>query len=137
MFLKMSMSIYDKMSLITQREADEDKLYSVFFGHEPIQPMIEKICDYMMSLNLPSRYSTVVEKVRHTNARDPKIAMIMFAMWLCPELNLQEGSQPRRSEPFMENIERICLDLLKGKHLSVQEFVDHAVTDYLTTPKRK
>lgn len=124
------------MEQITQREAEEDKLYSVFFGHEPIQPVIDKICDYLNALNLPPRYNRVVEKVRYTHSRDPKIAIILFALWLCPELKLHEGSQPRRCEPFMEKIERCCVSLLKGLHLSVQEFVDHAVTDYITTPKR-
>lgn len=121
--------------MITQREAEEDKLYSIFFGHEPLQPVIEKICDHICALQLPRRYSTVVEKVRATNSREPKLAMILFALWLFPELEIEKGSQPRRYEPFMDKIERTCVDLLKGKHLSVQEFVDHAVTDYIVTPK--
>ena len=118
-----------------QREADEDHLYAMFFGHATMQPDIEKIYAHLMKLPLEKRYKDVLNKVRATHNRMPKLAMILFALWLCPELNLEKGSNPMRSEPFVANIQRACMDMLKGKHLSLQDFVVHTLTDYIVTPK--
>lgn len=120
---------------LEQREADEDKLYAMFFGHAPMQPCIERIHAYLMRQPLEIRYKNVLDKVRECHNREPKLALILFAMWLCPELKLEQGSNPMRSEPFMRHIQRTCMEMLKGKHLSMQEFVVHALTDYIVTPK--
>ena len=118
-----------------QREADEDRLYAMFFGHASMQSDIERIHAHLMKLPLEKRYKDVLAKVRATHSRMPKLAMILFALWLCPELKLEKGSNPMRSEPFVANIQRACMDMLQGKHLSLQDFVVHTLTDYIVTPK--
>ena len=43
-----------------QREADEDHLYAMFFGHANMQPEIERIYAHMMKLPLEKRYKDVL-----------------------------------------------------------------------------
>ena len=126
---------FNEKEAMEQREADEDILYAIFFGHKPLQPYIQKIHQHIMAMPLETRYKDVLDNVFNTHDRMPKIAMILFALWLCPELKLEEGSNPMRSEPFLAKIQRACMQMLEGKHLSLQEFVVHTVTDYIVTPK--
>ena len=118
-----------------QQQADEDHLYAIFFGHASMQSDIEKIYAHLMKLPLDKRYKDVLNKVRSSHSRMPKLAMILFALWLCPELKLEKGSNPAQAEPFLANIQCTCMDMLKGRHLSLQEFVVHTLTDYIVTPK--
>lgn len=126
---------FNEKEAMEQREADEDLLYAMFFGRKPLQPHIEKIYQHLATIPLEKRYKDVLDKVLSTHSRMPKICMILFALWLCPELKLEEGSNPMRYEPFLEKIQRACMDMLEGKHLSLQEFVIETVTDYIVTPK--
>ena len=128
------MSFAEK-DLLEQREAEEDELYAVFFGHKDIQPMVDEICKHLSTLNLPSRYQDVVTKVMEKHDRMPKLAIILFAIWLCPELKLGKNAQPRRFEPFEEKIQEMCMRILKGEMLSLQDFVCNTLTDYIVTPK--
>ena len=118
-----------------QQEADEDHLYAIFFGHASMQPDIDAIYEHLMKLKLEKRYEDVLIKVQASHNRMPKLAMILFALWLCPELKLEKGSNPMRSEPFLANIQRACMEMLEGKHLSLQDFVTNTLTDYIVTPK--
>ena len=118
-----------------QQAADDDHLYAMFFGHSSTQSTIEKIYAHLIKLPLEKRYKDVLDKVRASHNRMPKLAMILFALWLCPELKIEANSNPARSEPFLANIQRACMDMLKGKHLSMQDFVVHTLTDYIVTPK--
>jgi hypothetical protein len=118
-----------------QQQADEDHLYAIFFGHASMQPDIEKIYTHLMKLPLEKRYKDVLDKLHTSHNRMPKLAMILFALWLCPELKLEKGSNPAKAEPFLANIQRTCMDMLKGRHLSLQDFVVHTLTDYIVTPK--
>jgi len=120
---------------LEEREAEEDELYGIFMGYKNIDPLVERICNHFSEQALEPRYKKVIENVRNSTHRIPKIAIIIFAIWLCPELELGKNAQPRRFEPFEQGIQGICMDILKGKFLSVQEFVTNAVTDYLVTPK--
>ena len=99
---------YDQKQVIEQREADEDELYALFYGYADIQPMVNKICNHMLTLDLNSRYKTIIENVMNKNDRIPKLATIIFAIWLFPELRLGSNAQPRRFEPFERNIQSIC-----------------------------
>lgn len=128
------MSFADK-DLLEQREAEEDELYAVFFGHKDIQPMVSKVCNHLKSINLPPRYQNIVDKVLEKHDRMPKLAIILFGIWLCPELKLGENAQPRRFEPFEAKIQEICMKILKGEMLSLQDFVCNTLTDYIVTPK--
>ena len=128
------MSFTEKETM-EQQEADEDLLYAMFFGHKPLQPHIEKIYQHLSAIPLEQRYKDVLDNVLKTHSRMPKICMILFAMWLCPELKLEEGSNPMRYEPFLAKIQRACMGMLEGKHLSLQDFVVDTVTDYIVTPK--
>lgn len=126
---------FNRKEAMEQREADEDNLYAMFFGHKPLQPHVEKIYQHVINLPLEKRYKDVLDKVFSTHDRMPKLAVILFALWLCPELKLEEGSNPMRYEPFLEKIQRACMHMLEGKHISLQEFVIETVTDYIVTPK--
>ena len=126
---------FDRKHNLEQREAQEDELYGIFFGYMDLTPVVERVCNHLMAQNIEERYKVIIEKVRTNNDRIPKLAIILFAIWLCPELNLGEKAQPRRFEPFKLGIQNICMSILKGKFLSVQEFVTNAITDYIVTPK--
>lgn len=126
---------YEDKDLLEQREAEEDELYAIFFGHKDIQPMVKKICDHLSSLELPKRYQDIVNKVLDKHDRMPKLAIIIFGIWLCPSLKLGEKAQPRRFEPFEANIQNLCMKILKGEMLSLQDFVCNTLTDYIVTPK--
>lgn len=126
---------FNKKHELEEREAAEDELYGIFMGYNCIDPLVEKICNHFEEQPLEPRYKKVIQSVRTTTRRIPKLAIILFAIWLCPELELGKEAQPRRFEPFQAGIQNICMDILKGKFLSVQEFVTNAVTDYIITPR--
>lgn len=128
------MSFAEK-DLLEQREAEEDELYAIFFGHSDIQPMVKKICNHLKSVQLPKRYEDIINKVIEKHDRMPKLAIILFGIWLCPELDLGKNAQPRRFEPFENGIQKLCMEILKGEKLSLQDFVCHTLTDYIVTPK--
>ena len=126
---------YDEKERIEKRNAEEDELYAAFYGHSDIQPIVQRIYAHLQQYNLEPRYMAVLDNVLQKHDRIPKLALIVFAIWLCPSLELGKNSQPRRFEPFYKNIKAICMNILEGRSLSVQEFVRDALTDYLVTPK--
>ena len=126
---------FDQKTKLEEREAQEDELYGIFMGYTNLDELVEKICTHFDQQPLEQRYKRVIQNVRDTQHRIPKLAVILFAIWLCPELEIGKTAQPRRFEPFQAGIQAICMDILKGKFLSVQEFVTNAVTDYIVTPK--
>lgn len=127
---------YDKKQMLEQAEANADELYALFFGYSDVQPIVQRICAHLRTKNLNARYTAILDKILNKNDRIPKLAIVIFAIWLCPELKLGENAQPRRFEPFQKDIHRICMNMLEGRHLSVQDFVTHALTDYLVTPRK-
>lgn len=126
---------YDEKERLEQREADEDDIYAVFFGYKDIQPMVVKIARYLRTVLTEERYLNVVNRVEKDHDRMPKIALVIFAIWLCPELKLGANAQPRRFEPFVQGVQKMCMNILEGRMLSLQEFVGTTVTDYIVTPK--
>lgn len=130
----MHMSFDDKERL-EHREAEEDDIYAIFFGYKDIQPMVTKIAAHLRNVLTDKRYLDIVTKVEMEHDRLPKIALVIFAIWLCPELNLGEHAQPRRFEPFVQGVQKMCMNILEGRLLSLQEFVGNTVTDYIVTPK--
>ena len=130
----MDMSFDDKERL-EQREAEEDDIYAIFFGYKDIQPMVVKITAHLRTVLTEQRYLDIVNKVETEHDRLPKLALIIFAIWLCPELNLGVNAQPRRFEPFLKGVQKMCMNILEGRMLSLQEFVGNTVTDYIVTPK--
>ena len=126
---------FNRKHELEEREAQEDEIYGMFMGYNDLDAVLDKICNHFAKEPLEPRYKKVIENVRTTSHRIPKLAIILFAIWLCPELDLGKNAQPRRFEPFEQGIQAICMNILKGKFLSVQEFVTNAITDYLVTPK--
>ena len=126
---------FDDKERLEQREAEEDDIYAIFFGFKDIQPYVERIRDHLQTVDLGQRYVNIIDKVVTQHDRMPKIALVIFAIWLCPELELGKNAQPRRFEPFLSGVQRMCMDMLEGKMLSLQEFVGNTVTDYIVTPK--
>ena len=137
MWYRMS-SIYDRKMLMDQREAEEDPIYALFFGSSPIQPVIQRICDYVDTLGLSERFLKIISYVRTTQKRIPKLAFILFVMWLFPEQVVEiSKAQPRRIEPFMDHMETVCLNMLQGKYTNLTTWVGHTITDYLVTPNSR
>jgi len=126
---------FDDKERLEQREASEDDIYAIFFGYKDIQPYVVKVVAHMRTVITEKRYLDILKKVETEHDRLPKIALIIFAIWLCPELNLGENAQPRRFEPFVQAIQKMCMNILEGRLLSLQEFVGNTVTDYIVTPK--
>lgn len=131
-FLGMS---FDDKERLEQREAEEDDIYAIFFGYNDIQPTVVKIAKHLRGVLTEKRYLDVVNKVESEHDRLPKLALVIFAIWLCPELQLGKGAQPRRFEPFLQGVQKMCMNILEGRMLSLQEFVGNTVTDYIVTPK--
>ena len=125
---------FDDKERLEHREADEDDIYAIFFGYKDIQPTVVKIAAHLRNVLTEQRYLNIVNKVESEHDRLPKIALVIFAIWLCPELNLGENAQPRRFEPFVKGIQKMCMNILEGRMLSLQEFVGNTVTDYIVTP---
>jgi len=126
---------FDEKERLEHREAEEDDIYAMFFGHKDIQPTIVKIAAHLRTVLTEPRYLNIVNKVETEHDRLPKLALIIFAIWLCPELKLGESAQPRRFEPFVQGVQKMCMNILEGRMLSLQEFVGNTVTDYIVTPK--
>ena len=126
---------FDDKERLEQREAEEDDIYAIFFGYKDIQPTVSKIANHLRTVLTEKRYLDIVNKVEMEHDRLPKIALVIFAIWLCPELNLGENAQPRRFEPFVQGVQKMCMNILEGRLLSLQEFVGNTVTDYIVTPK--
>ena len=126
---------FDDKERLEHREAEEDDIYAIFFGYKDIQPTIVKIASHLRSVLSEERYLNIVNKVEVEHDRLPKLALMIFAMWLCPELKLGKDAQPRRFEPFVKGIQKMCMNILEGRMLSLQEFVGNTVTDYIVTPK--
>jgi hypothetical protein len=126
---------FDDKERLEQREAEEDDIYAIFFGYKDIQPTVVTIAAHLRNVLTEKRYLDIVSKVEIEHDRLPKIALVIFAIWLCPELNLGENAQPRRFEPFVQGVQKMCMNILEGRLLSLQEFVGNTVTDYIVTPK--
>ena len=126
---------FDDKERLEQREAEEDDIYAIFFGYKDIQPTVVKIAKHLRGVLTEQRYLDVVNKVESEHDRLPKLALVIFAIWLCPELELGKGAQPRRFEPFLQGVQKMCMNILEGRMLSLQEFVGNTVTDYIVTPK--
>tara|TARA_B110000858_G_C17809529_1_gene480240 strand:+ start:1778 stop:2167 length:390 start_codon:yes stop_codon:yes gene_type:complete len=126
---------FDDKERLEQREAEEDDIYAIFFGYKDIQPIVVTIAAHLRNVLTEKRYLDIVSKVEIEHDRLPKIALVIFAIWLCPELNLGENAQPRRFEPFVQGVQKMCMNILEGRLLSLQEFVGNTVTDYIVTPK--
>ena len=115
----------------------EDEIYGIFMGYNNLDPLVEKICNHFAEQPL----ETTLQKSHSICSYNALIGFqnsqsFLFAIWLCPELELGKEAQPRRFEPFQAGIQNICMDILKGKFLSVQEFVTNAVTDYHSYSKK-
>ena len=91
---------FNKKEAMEQREAGEDNLYAMFFGHKPLQPHVEKIYQHVINLPLEKRYKDVLDKVFSTHDRMPKLAVILFALWLCPSSNWRRDPTPCATSPF-------------------------------------
>lgn len=126
---------FDNKEMMEHQNAEDDDLFAAFYGYSDLNPMVEKICSHMYTLKLGERYDRVITDILTKNKRTPKLAIIVFAIWLLPKLNIGKNALPRRFEPFQENIKSICMGILEGRSLSIQEFVNNALTDYIVTPK--
>lgn len=126
---------FDDKERLEQREADEDDIYAIFFGYKDIQPFVTRAAAHMRTVLTEKRYLDIINRVEVEHDRLPKLALVIFAIWLCPELNFGENAQPRRFEPFLQGVQKMCMNILEGRMLSLQEFVGNTVTDYIVTPK--
>ena len=130
-------SIYDRKMAMDQRETDEDPLYALFMRPEQMNTVIERVTDAVrLKVRLKERFLNILTYVNDTTNRIPKLAFILYTLWLFPELYPElEASQPRRSEPFMKYLERACLEMLQGRSTNLQAWVGNTITDYIVTPR--
>ncbi len=127
------MSVYDRRQQLRQRETDEDPLLATMYGTADVD--MDKISNHVKQYNLTATERATLERVCKDHRAEPRLFMQMFAMWLAPELNLAEGALPRRFEPFQQALEPMCMDMLEGRIVSLQQFVHHAVGEYVMGPR--
>lgn len=127
------MSVYDQRQQLRQREMDEDPLLALMYGMRDVD--MDKIAAHVKKYKLTARELAILERVVKDHHTEPRLFMQMFGMWLAPELNLAEGALPRRFEPFEKALQSMCMGMLEGRFLSLQEFVHHCVGEYVMGPR--
>jgi len=127
------MSIYDKRQQLRQQQMDDDPLLKVMYGMQDVD--IERILAHVRTYNLTETEQSALDKMQQDSDAAPKLFLLIFAMWLAPELGLTEGALPRRCEPFVKSLPTLCMDMLEGRIVSLQSFVNRAVADYIMGPR--
>jgi len=127
------MSVYDQRQQLRQREMDEDPLLALMYGMRDVD--VDKIAAHVKQYTLTARELATLERVTKDHHPEPRLFLQIFAMWLAPELQLAEGALPRRFEPFEQALQKMCMDMLEGRFLSLQEFVHHSVGEYVMGPR--
>ena len=120
-----------------QREMEEDPLYALFMGHRPINEVLDRvITGIKCRVEMNERFIKILDYTRETTNRIPKLALVLYTLWLFPDLYPElEDAQPRRCEPFMKYLERACLEILQGRCTNLQTWVGNTITDYIVTPR--
>ncbi len=127
------MSVYDRRQQLRQRETDEDPLLALMYGVKDVD--IDKIAEHVNTYNLTDTERATLQRVCQDQRPEPRLFMMIFALWLAPQLNLAEGALPRRFEPFQQALKPLCMDMLEGRIVSLQQFVRHTIGEYVMGPR--
>jgi hypothetical protein len=127
------MSVYDKRQQIRQQQMDDDPLLKVMYGMQDVD--MDAIIGHIKTYNLTETELSALTQVEQDSDAVPKLFLVLFAMWLAPELGLTEGALPRRCEPFVKALPTLCMDMLEGRIVTLQSFVNRAVADYIMGPR--
>lgn len=127
------MSVYDKRQQIRQQQMDDDPLLKVMYGMQDVD--VAGIVAHVKTYNLTVTEQQSLEKVLTDSDAVPRLFLLFFAMWLAPELDLKAGALPRRYEPFEKALPKLCMDMLEGRIVTLQGFVNRAVADYIMGPR--
>mgnify|MGYP001257813500 FL=1 len=101
------MSVYDRRQQLRQRETDEDPLLALMYGVKDVD--IDKIAEHVNTYNLTDTERATLQRVCQDQRAEPRLFMMIFALWLAPQLNLAEGALPRRFEPFQQALKPLCM----------------------------
>ena len=96
---------------------------------------MDAIIGHIKTYNLTETELSALTQVEQDSDAVPKLFLMLFAMWLAPELGLTEGALPRRCEPFVKALPTLCMDMLEGRIVTLQSFVNRAVADYIMGPR--
>lgn len=127
------MSVYDRRQQLRQRETDEDPLLAMMYGVEDVN--MQTIAEHVSKFNLTDTERDTLQRVCNDTRAEPRLFMLFFALWLAPELDLAKGALPRRFEPFQQALKPLCMDMLEGRIVSLQQFVRQTIGDYLMGPR--
>ena len=127
------MSAYDRRQQLRQREMDEDALLKTLYGMQDVD--MQTIAAHVRTYTLSDTEKAILERAENDHRSEPRLFMLMFALWLAPHLNLAEGALPRRFEPFQQALPNLCMDMLEGRVVSLQQFVRQAAAEYVMGPK--
>ena len=114
---------------------DEDTMLKIMYGMEDVD--VNRIVNHVSKYNLTDTEKQALQKVQQDSDVTAKLFLMVFALWLAPELDLKKGALPRRFEPFEKALPDLCMDMLEGRIVTLQAFVNRAVADYLMGPRAK
>ena len=127
------MSIYDKRQQLRQQQMDDDPLLKIMYGMQDVD--VDAIAAHVRTYHLTATEEQALANVQRDTDATPKLFLLFFALWLAPQLGLKEGALPRRFEPFEAALPALCTDMLEGRIVTLQSFVNRAIADYIMGPR--
>ena len=134
------------MALILQRDLQRrqyrDDLWHVFFSSDnKTQAIVERVNRGFAEIDIPDRMRAVLTKTVETGDKFARVAMILFGLWLVPEIQEElmrdQRVNPRYFVPFVEQLQDMCIKMLHGKFVTVQSFVLECMCNYIMTPPKR
>ena len=112
---------------------DEDQLLKIMYGMEDVD--VGRILEHLKRYELTDTETQALDKLKRDPDPTPKLFLMLFALWLAPELGFKNGALPRRFEPFEKALPKLCMDMLEGRIVTLQAFVNRGVSDYSMGPR--
>lgn len=134
------------MSLISRKKVlrlgNRDILWNLFECKDVnVQTLLNMANEGFSGINIPNHMRDVLKKTCETKDRFPKIAMIIFGIWLVPTIQsyLMDNKlvNPRYFVPWIEHLHVECENMLHGRHLTLQSFVLECIANYMMGPPSK
>lgn len=142
----MTCLVNSTMALILQRDLQRrqyrDVLWHIFFSADSdAQMLVERVHRAFADIDIPDRMRAVLTKTVETNDKFARIAMILFGLWLAPEIQEElmrdQKVNPRYFVPFVDTLQDECIKMLHGKYVTVQAFVIECMCNYIMTPPKR
>lgn len=122
--------LFDAMMRIEQRLVDQDALAHILFKYGDVDAAIAGVAADIRHLA-----PETVDKVLQGPHREPKLALLFFAMWM-DNLSMADKCLPHTYIPFVAGLGNECEKLLYGKYTTLQDFVWKVAAMYMIGPKR-